>query len=263
MNNILSCDTSTGTLHLALKSDGRMYERMLESFSHSEGLLGQILSILGEAGIGIGDLGLLVCTRGPGSFTSLRIGMATLKGFSLARNIPLVSVPTLEAIAAACPCPGSAALAVIDAKKRRYYLGLYRDGQRLMDDVDGNAGDIADRIAEERNIIVTGPDAPAFYEKLKESADMSTIRLDEAPLRPLGAVLIRLGEKRYAENQAFLAKTYGIRNFFRKQKNIWQQRRVYHIYTCPSCKQKIRIPKGKGKIEVRCPKCGTTFIKKS
>jgi predicted SprT family Zn-dependent metalloprotease len=70
-------------------------------------------------------------------------------------------------------------------------------------------------------------------------------------------------QKRYAENQAFLAKTYGIRNFFRKQKNIWQQRRVYHIYTCPSCKQKIRIPKGKGKIEVRCPKCGTTFIKKS
>ena len=69
--------------------------------------------------------------------------------------------------------------------------------------------------------------------------------------------------KRYAENQTFLAKTYGIRSFFQKQKNIWQQRKVYHIYTCPSCKQKIRIPKGKGKIEVRCPKCGTTFIKKS
>ena len=69
--------------------------------------------------------------------------------------------------------------------------------------------------------------------------------------------------KRYAENQAFLAKTYKIRSFFQKQKNIWNQRRVYHIYTCPSCRQKIRIPKGKGKIEVRCPKCGTTFIKKS
>lgn len=76
-------------------------------------------------------------------------------------------------------------------------------------------------------------------------------------------VFSRNVSKRYAENQKFLARTYGIRNFFQKQKNIWKQRRVYHIYTCPSCKQKIRIPRGKGKIEIRCPKCGTTFIKKS
>lgn len=69
--------------------------------------------------------------------------------------------------------------------------------------------------------------------------------------------------KRYAENQAFLSRTSPIRGFFRRQKSIWQQRRVYHIYTCPGCKQKIRIPRGKGRIEVRCPKCSTTFIKKS
>lgn len=69
--------------------------------------------------------------------------------------------------------------------------------------------------------------------------------------------------KRYAENQAFLACTSTIRGFFQKQKSMWQQRRVYHIYKCPDCKQKIRIPRGKGKIEVRCPKCSTTFIKKS
>ena len=76
-------------------------------------------------------------------------------------------------------------------------------------------------------------------------------------------VLSRNVTKRYAENQAFLAKTYGIRSFFQKQKNMWKQRRVYHIYKCPNCRQKIRIPRGKGKIEIRCPKCGTTFIKKS
>ena len=69
--------------------------------------------------------------------------------------------------------------------------------------------------------------------------------------------------KRYGENQKFLARTAKIRGFFRGQMNIWRQRRVYHIYTCPNCRQKIRIPRGKGRIEVRCPKCGTTFIKNS
>ena len=69
--------------------------------------------------------------------------------------------------------------------------------------------------------------------------------------------------KRYAENQKYLAKTYKIRTYIQQQKNSLAQRKAYHIYKCPGCKQKIRIPKGKGKIEIRCPKCGTTFIKKS
>lgn len=69
--------------------------------------------------------------------------------------------------------------------------------------------------------------------------------------------------KRYDENVRFLNKTARIRGFFKGQKNLMAQRKEYHIYTCPGCKQKIRIPKGKGKIEIRCPKCGATFIKKS
>ncbi len=69
--------------------------------------------------------------------------------------------------------------------------------------------------------------------------------------------------KRYAENQQFLVKTSKIRSFFAQQKNLMQQRKTHHIYSCPSCKQKIRIPRGKGKIEIRCPKCQTTFVKRS
>ena len=69
--------------------------------------------------------------------------------------------------------------------------------------------------------------------------------------------------KRYAENQQFLVKTSKIRSFFAQQKNLMQQRKTHHIYSCPSCKQTIRIPRGKGKIEIRCPKCQTTFVKRS
>ncbi len=69
--------------------------------------------------------------------------------------------------------------------------------------------------------------------------------------------------KRSAENQAFLNKTVRIRSWFSRQKGMAAQRKTHHIYRCPGCRQKIRIPRGKGRIEVRCPKCGTTFIKNS
>lgn len=69
--------------------------------------------------------------------------------------------------------------------------------------------------------------------------------------------------KRYAENQKYLAFENKVRRVFGKAKYIQQQRKEFHIYTCPQCKQKIRIPKGKGKISVRCPKCGAEFVKNS
>lgn len=69
--------------------------------------------------------------------------------------------------------------------------------------------------------------------------------------------------KRSAENQKFLQMTSGLRSRFRKEKNIMSQRKTHHIYTCPGCGQKIRIPRGKGKIEIVCPKCQTKFVKRS
>lgn len=68
---------------------------------------------------------------------------------------------------------------------------------------------------------------------------------------------------RYAENQKYLQKTEGIRRWFGKKRYQLQQRKIYHFYRCPQCSQKIRIPRGKGKIEIDCPKCHTKFVKKS
>lgn len=69
--------------------------------------------------------------------------------------------------------------------------------------------------------------------------------------------------KRAAENQNFLNRTAKIRGQFYQWKNTLTQLKTHHIYKCPTCRQKIRIPRGKGKIEIRCPKCNTRFIKRS
>ena len=69
--------------------------------------------------------------------------------------------------------------------------------------------------------------------------------------------------KRYAENQKYLGYTQKIRSRFTREKNMMEQRKTHHIYTCPGCGQKIRIPRGKGqKEEIECPKCHEKFIKR-
>ena len=70
-------------------------------------------------------------------------------------------------------------------------------------------------------------------------------------------------QQRYAENQKYLQVTSKFRLRFNKEKNLMQQRKTHHIYSCPGCGQKIRIPRGKGKIEIECPKCHTKFVKRS
>ena len=70
-------------------------------------------------------------------------------------------------------------------------------------------------------------------------------------------------QRRYAENQKFLQMTSKFRFRFNNEKDLMKQRKTHHIYSCPGCGQKIRIPKGKGKIEIECPKCHTKFVKRS
>lgn len=69
--------------------------------------------------------------------------------------------------------------------------------------------------------------------------------------------------KRRKENEWYLKRTYSLRNFFSKQKKMMQLRKTHKIFKCPTCKQKIKVPKGRGKIEIRCTKCSTKFIRRS
>lgn len=69
--------------------------------------------------------------------------------------------------------------------------------------------------------------------------------------------------KRSAENTKFLRMVYPITSRFASFKKRIRDRKVYKYYKCPSCKQELRVPKGKGEITITCPKCKTKFDKRT
>ena len=70
-------------------------------------------------------------------------------------------------------------------------------------------------------------------------------------------------QKRYQENQKFLQIKNKLVRKFKSEKEIMKQRKTHHIYRCPGCRQKIRVPRGKGRICITCPKCKIQFTKTS
>lgn len=69
--------------------------------------------------------------------------------------------------------------------------------------------------------------------------------------------------KRTEENYKFYTLKDRVDNKFKGWKEQWANRKVYHYYRCPQCRQKLRVPCGRGRIQISCPRCGTQFIKKS
>lgn len=200
--NILSVDTSTAVLSLALKTDTLYEEKMIKgNFSPSENLLGEIKSLLKWAEIEIKDLDLLITTKGPGSFTGLRIALSLLKGIALSRDIPLVSVPTLLSVERSVEkLYNGTILSVIDAKKKRFYYRLTKGGTIITEDRDEKTELIVDEVKKrEETILLTGPDASLFYEKAKEIDPSISLILDEDTPRNLSRSLIELGLSIYNE----------------------------------------------------------------
>ncbi len=68
---------------------------------------------------------------------------------------------------------------------------------------------------------------------------------------------------REEENRVYMSLQIKVQDTLMKWKFYIEQARAYHIYKCPNCGQKIRIPRGKGKVSIHCPKCQTDFIRKS
>lgn len=131
---ILGIDTCTETIDVALTTEGRTLsgKRGRAPRQQLTKLMSFISDILDESGVAIKDLDLISVTTGPGSFTGIRLGIATAKTIAQINAIPLASVNTIDAVAATCPYNGRL-VAALDARKGEVFFGEYqKDGNEIM-----------------------------------------------------------------------------------------------------------------------------------
>lgn len=129
---ILAIETATGCGSVALTRGTGDAGKVLAEFSlqpevtHSRRLLGSVRAIMTSAGVEWKHLDGIAVSQGPGSFTGLRIGMAAAQGMAMAAGIPLLTVPTLDGLAAQVPPVAGPVCCLLDARKQQVYAALYR-----------------------------------------------------------------------------------------------------------------------------------------
>lgn len=125
---VLGIETSTTQGGVAIIGEDRVLcETVLNvEVTHSERLLPAIDRALHDARISLEELGGIAVSIGPGSFTGLRIGLSTGKGLAFATGLPLVGVPTLEAMAWTLPAARWQVCPVLDARKQEVYAAVFR-----------------------------------------------------------------------------------------------------------------------------------------
>lgn len=128
MSLILSIDTSTQNCSVALHENGQLITQELvdEEGSHSKSLTLLIEKVMKTAGRALAELSAVAVSNGPGSYTGLRIGLATAKGICFALDKPLICLPTLRVLASAVDAPaGSLLLPMLDARRMEVYAAVY------------------------------------------------------------------------------------------------------------------------------------------
>jgi tRNA threonylcarbamoyladenosine biosynthesis protein TsaB len=157
---LLAIDTSTAQIGLALYDGTSVPGEFFwhSGLHHTQELAPALAELLRRVGIKINAVNALGVALGPGSFTSLRVGMAFVKGLVLARHLPIIGIPTLDIVAAAVPLPDPASetglrrrlAAVLQAGRGRLALGWYDAGENEWQ-ADGpatvtTADELADKI---------------------------------------------------------------------------------------------------------------------
>jgi len=126
---ILNLETATTNCSVSIAKDGKLLalkEDNTPNYSHAEQLHTFILEVLEIAAVSLDQLEAIAISKGPGSYTGLRIGVSAAKGLCFSLGIPLISVPTLKVMAHQLPLKkGECLISLLDARRMEVYSAVY------------------------------------------------------------------------------------------------------------------------------------------
>ena len=206
---ILSIDSSTPVAGIAV-SDGMhlLGEITLNTKNtHSEKLMPLVKQLLDELNLTMQDVDAIAVTQGPGSFTGLRIGMATAKGLAQGANKQLIAVPTLDCLAQNLLHYPGILCPIMNAQKKQVYTALYRSGrdelERLSDYQAISVEQLAGQLLElNEDVWFVGDGVAAFADILQERLGARCRFADGHQILPRAGALAMLAAKR-AESEQF------------------------------------------------------------
>lgn len=173
--NILAIDTSNKTLGLAITSnDNVLGEITLESINkHSVYAMPKIVELFEKTSITIDDINRIVVANGPGSYTGLRIGLTIGKTIAWAKNIPLITLSSLKALALSVT-DYDYVIPLFDAKRENYFIGIYdKNYNSIIDDQIININSINKHVENlEGRIAFVGEDLDKYEDILGTYGDI-------------------------------------------------------------------------------------------
>ena len=170
--------------------------------THSEILLPLLENALKQYGADIKDIDLFAVSAGPGSFTGVRIGAATVKGLAFAENKPCVSVSALEALAK--NIGRGYVCAVMDARRDQFYTALFKDGERLTEDEALSAQEIYERIKNFDDVTVCGDGTEKFIALCGNASNLFPSSMASRDQNALSVAVC--GYEKYIKDEAITPK---------------------------------------------------------
>ncbi|MBM1106011.1 tRNA (adenosine(37)-N6)-threonylcarbamoyltransferase complex dimerization subunit type 1 TsaB [Aurantibacter crassamenti] len=136
MATILNIETATTNCSVSIAKDGKLLsikEQNTPNYSHSEQLHVFIDTVIKEAKLSFDDVDAIAVSKGPGSYTGLRIGVSAAKGLCFSLDIPLISIPTLESMAHQCKIDDyDFIIPLLDARRMEVYAEVYDNNLKLL-----------------------------------------------------------------------------------------------------------------------------------